>query len=97
MQPAVPGASAAPFPFLQFPFRRRSLGAMPEFNTTMAQQAEADLASLLDRLKAAQRELVLTAAKGSTLPSDGMLRKISELEGAIAATEALMQEEGVRR
>ncbi|MBP2149855.1 hypothetical protein V5F63_07610 [Xanthobacter autotrophicus DSM 597] len=63
----------------------------------MAQQAEANLASLLDRLKAAQRELILTAARGSTLPSDGMLRKISELEGAIAATEALMQEEGVRR
>ncbi|MEP9349696.1 hypothetical protein [Xanthobacter sp. KR7-225] len=59
----------------------------------MSQQAEADLAGLLDRLKSAQRDLLLTAAKGSTLPSDGMLRKISELEGVIAATEALMQEE----
>lgn len=59
----------------------------------MPQQAEADLAGLLDRLKSAQRDLILTAAKGSTLPSDGMLRKISELEGAIAATEALIQEE----
>ncbi|MDQ0506302.1 hypothetical protein [Xanthobacter agilis] len=59
----------------------------------MAQPTEADLASLLERLKAAQRELLLTAAKGQTLPSDGMLRKISELEGAIAAAEALIQEE----
>lgn len=59
----------------------------------MPQQAAADLAGLLDRLKSAQRDLLLTAAKGSTLPSDGMLRKISELEGAIAATEALIQEE----
>jgi hypothetical protein len=59
----------------------------------MPQQAEADLAGLLDRLKSAQRDLIITAAKGSTLPSDGMLRKISELEGAIAATEALIQEE----
>lgn len=63
----------------------------------MAQQAEADLSSLLERLKAAQRELLLTAAKSTTLPSDGMLRKISELEGAIAAAEALMQEQGSRR
>lgn len=95
MQPAVPGESAAPFPFLPLPQVRPR--TFPELNTNMAQQAEANLASLLDRLKAAQRELILTAARGSTLPSDGMLRKISELEGAIAATEALMQEEGVRR
>ncbi|MFG1347466.1 hypothetical protein V5F59_21445 [Xanthobacter autotrophicus DSM 431] len=59
----------------------------------MAQQPEADLSSLLERLKAAQRELLLTAAKGATLPSDGTLRKLSDLEGAIAATEALIQEE----
>jgi len=95
MKPAVPGESAAPFPFLPLPQARPR--TFPELNTNMAQQAEANLASLLDRLKAAQRELILTAARGSTLPSDGMLRKISELEGAIAATEALMQEEGVRR
>ena len=95
MQPAVPGESAAPFPFL--PLLQARTWTFPELNTNMAQQAEANLASLLDRLKAAQRELILTAARGSTLPSDGMLRKISELEGAIAATEALMQEEGVRR
>lgn len=59
----------------------------------MAQTVEADLSRLLERLKTAQRDLLLTAAKGNTLPSDGMLRKISELEGAIAAAEALIQEE----
>ncbi|MFG1403262.1 hypothetical protein [Xanthobacter sediminis] len=59
----------------------------------MSQTVEADLLSLLERLKTAQRDLLLTAAKSRTLPSDGMLRKISELEGAIAAAEALIQEE----
>ncbi|WP_035715950.1 hypothetical protein [Azorhizobium doebereinerae] len=63
----------------------------------MAQSAEADLKGLLHRLKVAQRDLLLTAATTATLPSDGALRKISELEGAIAATEALMQEETKRR
>ncbi|MGE4372243.1 MAG: hypothetical protein AB7E29_04945 [Xanthobacter sp.] len=63
----------------------------------MTQQLEAELASLLERLKNAQRELVITAAKAKTLPSDGMLRKISELEGVIAATEAVMEEERLRR
>jgi len=59
----------------------------------MAQQIEADLKGLLDRLKAAQRELLITVSQSPTLPSDGALRKISELEGAIAATEALIQDE----
>ncbi len=64
----------------------------------MTQQVEADLAGLLERLKHAQRELVLSAAaSGTTIPSDGMLRKISELEGVIAATEAVMEEERARR
>lgn len=63
----------------------------------MAQQAEADLSGLLDRLKAAQRDLLLTAAQTSTVPSDGMMRKISELEGVIAAAEALLHEEQQQR
>ncbi len=62
----------------------------------MAQHDEADLSALLERLKTAQRNLLLTAARSATLPSDGALRKISELEGAIAATEALIQEERER-
>lgn len=63
----------------------------------MTQQIESDLAALLERLKSAQRELVVTASRGTTIPSDGMLRKISELEGVIAATEAVLEEERSRR
>lgn len=63
----------------------------------MAQQTEADLKGLLERLKNAQRDLLLNAAQATTVPSDGALRKISELEGAIAATEALMQDERKKR
>lgn len=63
----------------------------------MAQIVEADLKGLLERLKNAQRDLLLTAAQATTVPSDGALRKISELEGAIAATEALIQDERKKR
>lgn len=63
----------------------------------MAHQPEADLEGLLERLKAAQRALLFTAARSPALPSDGTLRKLTELEGAIAATEALIQEESARR
>ncbi len=63
----------------------------------MAQQTEADLKGLLERLKNAQRDLLLAAAQATTVPSDGALRKISELEGAIAATEALIQDERKKR
>ncbi len=63
----------------------------------MAPNAEPDLVGLLDRLKNAQRDLLLAAAKGSTMPSDGSIRKISEMEGAIAATEALIEEQRQRR
>jgi hypothetical protein len=52
-----------------------------------------ELPALLERLKAAQRDLILAAAKLSMLPSDGTLRKISDLENTIAAVEALLQEE----
>lgn len=58
----------------------------------MAHPSEAGLSALLDRLKTAQRDLLLTAAGTQTLPSDGTIRKIAELEGAIAATEALLEE-----
>ncbi|MGU3496037.1 hypothetical protein ACLBXM_18505 [Xanthobacteraceae bacterium A53D] len=63
----------------------------------MAHSSETDLQGLLDRLKTAQRDLLLVVAKTGTLPSDGALRKIADLEGAIAATEALIQEEQPRR
>ncbi|WP_127090968.1 hypothetical protein [Aquabacter cavernae] len=58
----------------------------------MAHSTEVELSALLARLKTAQRELLLTAAGTQTLPSDGTIRKISELEGVIAATEALLEE-----
>ncbi len=58
----------------------------------MAQTNASALSALLDRLKTAQRDLLLNAAQAQTLPSDGTIRKISELEGAIAATEALIGE-----
>ncbi|GGF79128.1 hypothetical protein GCM10007301_43930 [Azorhizobium oxalatiphilum] len=63
----------------------------------MAHVAEADLKGLLERLKTAQRDLLITAAHANALPTDGALRKVADLEGAIAATEALMQEEKKRR
>ncbi|OYW62105.1 MAG: hypothetical protein B7X99_19485 [Rhizobiales bacterium 17-65-6] len=58
----------------------------------MAQTQASALSALLDRLKTAQRDLLLTTAQSQSLPSDGTIRKISEMEGAIAATEALLDE-----
>ena len=58
----------------------------------MAQTQASALSALLDRLKTAQRDLLLTTAQSQSLPSDGTIRKISEMEGAIAATEALLAE-----
>lgn len=48
--------------------------------------------ALLERMKSAQIELLAAAAKASTLPSDGALRKIADLEVAIAALEHLMED-----
>lgn len=50
------------------------------------------LNSLLDRLKAHQRDLIMQAAKEDMLPPDGMLKRIAELENAIAAVEAIADE-----
>ncbi len=46
-----------------------------------------ELKALLDRLKVAQTELVVAAAKTETLPSDKTLAKLADLELAIAAVE----------
>lgn len=54
------------------------------------------LNSLLDRLKARQRDLIMQAAKNDMLPPDGMLKRIAELENAIAAVEAIADEEAKR-
>lgn len=48
--------------------------------------------ALLDRLQAAQRELLDAAARGGGLPSDNALRKIADLEVAIGAVENLIGE-----
>ncbi|WP_020185147.1 hypothetical protein [Methylopila sp. 73B] len=52
-----------------------------------------DYQALLDRMKTAQRELLTAAAKANTLPSDGALRKIADLEVAIGAVEHLLDED----
>jgi hypothetical protein len=51
-----------------------------------------DYQALLDRMKSAQRDLLSAAAKANTLPSDGALRKIADLEVAIGAVEHLLDE-----
>jgi hypothetical protein len=51
------------------------------------------LSALLQRLQAAQRELIAEAASRAMLPSDGTIRRISELENVIAAVEALIHDE----
>ena len=51
-----------------------------------------DYKGLLERMKAAQVELLAAAARSSTLPSDGALRKIADLEVAIGALEHLIDE-----
>lgn len=53
-----------------------------------------DLTALLERLRRAQRELVLAAAKAGGLPADNTLRKISDLENTILAVEAVIRDEG---
>ena len=53
-----------------------------------------DLNTLLDRLKSRQRDIIMQAAKQDMLPPDGVLRHIAELENAIAAVEAVTDEEG---
>jgi hypothetical protein len=57
----------------------------------------ADLRSLLARLKGAQHALIEDAARQSGLPSTVILRKIAELENAIAAVLVFIEErEGSR-
>ncbi len=51
-----------------------------------------DYQGLLDRMKAAQAELIAAAARSKTLPSDGALRKIADLEVSIGALEHLIEE-----
>lgn len=48
--------------------------------------------ALLERMKTAQIELFAAVASAQTLPSDGALRKIADLEIAIGALEHLIDD-----
>jgi hypothetical protein len=50
------------------------------------------LLALRERLVTAQRKLLMDAAETNLLPADSALRKISDLENAIAAVEVLISE-----
>ncbi|HSI41471.1 MAG TPA: hypothetical protein VLA00_13085 [Xanthobacteraceae bacterium] len=56
----------------------------------------AELEALRDRLKTAQTELLMHAAKSNLMPSDGMLRKIADLEMSLVAVETLLDEQKAR-
>lgn len=51
------------------------------------------LEALLERLKAHQRVLIFAAADHDMMPADSVLKRVAELENAIAAVEAVMAEE----
>lgn len=51
------------------------------------------LTQLSDRLRSAQRELILNAARTGQLPPENMIRRISDLENTIVAVETLISEE----
>lgn len=55
------------------------------------------LNTLLECLKAQQRDLILAMAKYGGLPANSDLRQVSELENVIAAVEAVAAEEADRR
>jgi hypothetical protein len=59
----------------------------------MTKTEKEDLAALADRLAAAQRELILNAAKSTALPSDKALGKIADLEVVIGAVQGLIDDE----
>ena len=56
-----------------------------------------DLPSLLAHLKGAQHALIDDAARQPGLPSSAIIRRIAELENAIAAVLALLEERQGRR
>ncbi|WP_181701796.1 hypothetical protein [Chthonobacter albigriseus] len=63
----------------------------------MAKTENADLVrsltQLSERLRGAQRELILSAARSGQLPPENMIRRISDLENTIVAVETLIAEE----
>lgn len=55
------------------------------------------LATLLERLKAHQRDRILAMAEHDWMPASSALRQVAELENAIAAVEAVADEEFNRK
>ncbi len=51
------------------------------------------LIALRERLADAQRKLLLEAAEANLLPSDNALRRIADLENALAAVDVLITEQ----
>jgi len=51
-----------------------------------------ELIALSRTLKAAQRDLIVSAARSGKLPPDGVIRKIAELESAIIAVDTMIGE-----
>lgn len=72
--------------------RPRPGGAVVEIGAGRYIEGMSNLDTLLDRLKAHQRNLIMQAAQSDMLPPDGMLRQIADLENAIAAVEAVAGE-----
>ena len=54
------------------------------------------LDTLLERLKARQRTLILAMAEHDGLPAGSVIRQVAELENVIAAVEAVAGEEANR-
>ncbi|MCX5577906.1 hypothetical protein [Kaistia terrae] len=52
------------------------------------------LATMRARLVEAQQKLITQAVDAGGLPTDGALRKISDLENAIMAVEHMMEDTG---
>ncbi len=58
----------------------------------MMTPSRAELPTLLSRLRDAQREIIFREARSSSPPGDNAVRKIADLENAIAAVEATVEE-----
>lgn len=51
-----------------------------------------ELATLLERLRTSQRELIFSAAKAKVAPSENTIRKVADLETMILAVEHTIEE-----
>ena len=60
--------------------------------TKLTEEEVADLRRLQEALRAQQRALLLAASKGEGLPPRPAIQAIADLESAIIATDAVLQE-----